>query len=295
MQGDIKLGPALFDYLDYRLFLRDFFNWKREAEPAFSLRTFLGKVSHSLASSGILSAVLKGKRKLSPKLRMKFVKALGLKEKEAQYFALLVEFNEARSMDEKNHFFTQLSRFRTSKAKVVREEQFGFYAKWFYLVVWCYFGTNHKERNPAIIAKHIRPNLSAAQVEEAITLLLRLKLLKKTANGYTPTEAHIRTEDEVKEWVAQHHHREFLDMAAHQLDEVSADERQYQTLVFSASHHTFEVVKERMLAFQEELREIFSRDSEEDGVFTLSMQLYPNSVLSNGLPEKPSPGSKSKE
>jgi uncharacterized protein (TIGR02147 family) len=271
--------PNLFDYLDYRLYLTDYFAWRREDEPSFSLRIFMGKVSHGLASSGILSAVLKGKRKLSPSLRVKFIKAMALNDKESQYFTLLVQFNEAKSMDEKNHFFTQLGRFRASKAKLVKEEQFGLYAKWYYLVVWCYFGMDQKQRNPAAISKRLRPSITAAQVEEAITLLLRLGLIRKTANGYATTDAHINTEAEVRELVAQHHHKEFLDMATQQLDATAAEDRQYQTLVFSASRNTFDTVKERMLAFQEELREIFSRDKNEDMIYTLNMQLFPNTRL----------------
>ncbi len=268
--------PALFDYLDYRDYLNDYFQWRKGGEPSFSLRTFMGKVSHGLSSSGILSAVLKGKRKLSPSLRLKFSKAMSLNEKESQYFTLLVQFNEAKSMDEKNHFFAQLSRFRSSRAKLVKEEQFGLYAKWFYLVVWCYFGMDQKQKNPVTIAKKLRPSVTTGQVEEAISVLMRLGLIRKTANGYAPTDAHIQTEAEVRELVAQHHHREFLDMAAHQLDAVASQDRQYQTLVFSASRLTFETVKERMATFQEELREIFSRDKNEDGIYTLSMQLFPN-------------------
>lgn len=268
--------PNLFDYLDYRTFLNDYFRWCKEDEPSFSLRTFMGKVSHGLSSSGILSAILKGKRKMSPALRIKFTKAMSLSEKETQYFGLLVQFNEAKSMDEKNHCFAQLSRFRSSKAKLVKDEQFGLYAKWYYLVVWCYFGMDQKQKNPVAIAKRVRPSITPAQAEEAINVLLGLGLIRKLANGYAPTDAHIHTEAEVREMVAMHHHREFLDMATRQLDGTAAEDRQYQTLVFSASRATFDVVKERMLAFQEELREIFSRDKHEDMVYTLNMQLFPN-------------------
>lgn len=268
--------PNLYDYLDYRVYLNEYFACRRETEPSFSLRTFMGKVSHGLSSSGILSAVLKGKRKLSPSLRLKFTKAMGLSDKESQYFTLLVQFNEAKSMEEKNHFFTQLSRFRASKAKLVKDEQFGLYAKWYYLVVWCFFGMDQKQKNPAVIAKRIRPSVTPAQVEDAISVLLKLGLLRKLANGYAPVDNHVQTEAEVRELVAQHHHKEFLEMATLQLDATQAEERQYQTLVFSASRATFETVKERMQAFHEELREIFSRDKHEDMVYTLSMQLFPN-------------------
>jgi uncharacterized protein (TIGR02147 family) len=266
----------IYQFLDYREFMREFFEEEKLVDPSFSLRTFLSRVSHSLSSSGLLSAVLKGTRNLSPALRLRFSQVMGLKDKEAQYFDLLVQFNQAKSMEEKNHFFQQLSRFRESKAKTVSEEQYGFYSKWYYLVVWCYFGMDNMQKNPHEIAKLITPKVTSAQVEESIAKLLQLKLIKKTANGYTPTDTHITTEKEVRDIVANHHHKEFIQMAARMVDDIPPAKRQYNTLVFSVSKQAFESVKERIATFQEELREILSRDAGESLIYTLSMQLYPN-------------------
>ncbi|MEO6097901.1 MAG: TIGR02147 family protein [Fibrobacteria bacterium] len=268
--------PNIFHFLDFRDFMRAYFEFSKAEDPGFSMRTFLGKVSHTLSSSGLLSAVLKGTRKLSPALRLKFAQVMELKDKESQYFQLLVQFNHAKSMEVKNHFFQQLSRFRESKAKTVSNEQYGFYSKWYYLVVWCYFGMEQKQKNPHEIAKRITPHLSVSQVEEAIAKLLQLKLIKKTANGYSTTDNHITTEKEVQDMVANHHHKEFIQMASRMVDEIPAAKRQYNTLVFSVSKQAFEIVKERMETFQEELREILTRDSREEMICTLSMQLYPN-------------------
>lgn len=277
-----QVRPNIFKYLDFRDFLQDWFAWRREDEPDFSMRTFLGKVSHGLSSSGILSAILKGKRNLSAALKLKVLRALNLKDKEAQYFNLLVDFNQAKGMEEKNHLFQQLSRFRESKAHIVSEEHYGFYSKWYFLVVWCFFGMNQREKNPNTIAKRIQPSITAAQVEEAIQKLLGWGLIKKTANGYAPTENHIATEAEVRDMVAHHHHKEFISMADRMLDETPPSRRQYQTLVFSVSPGTFETVKERMVAFQEELRELLSRDKGEDSVCALTMQLFPHTREDGG-------------
>ncbi|MEO7424934.1 MAG: TIGR02147 family protein [Fibrobacteria bacterium] len=268
--------PNIFQFLDFRDFMRNYFDHARLEEEGFSLRTFLSKVSHSLSSSGLLSAVLKGTRNLSPAMRLKFAKVMGLKEKEAQYFHLLVQFNQAKSMEEKNHLFQQLSRFRESKAKTVSEGQYGLYSKWYYLVVWCFFGLDTRQKNPHLIAKKISPHISAVQVEEAIAKLLQLKLIRRTANGYAPTENHVTTEKEVQDMIANHHHKEFIQMAGQMIDEIPPGRRQYNTLVFSISKESFEIVKERMATFQEELREILDRDSREAMICTLSMQLYPN-------------------
>lgn len=268
--------PIIFHFMDFREYLKAYFEFCKISDPGFSMRTFLGKISHSLSSSGVLSAVITGKRSLSADFRIKLTKMMNLKDKEAKYFQLLVQFNQSKSMDERNHVFRELSRFRESKAKQISQGQYGFYSKWYYLVVWCYFGMVRDQKNPNEIARRISPSLTPSQIEESIRMLLQLGLLRRTANGFEPTENHVTTEKEVQDLVASHHHKEFINMAARMLDEVPPEQRQYNTLVFSISKRAFEAVKERIDAFQEELREILSHDKDEELVYALNMQLYPH-------------------
>jgi uncharacterized protein (TIGR02147 family) len=268
--------PNIFHFMDFREFLRSYFEYCKLSEPGFSMRTFLGKISHSLSSSGVLSAIISGKRTLSPGFRLKLAKMMNLKEREARYFNLLVQFNQSKSMEERNQLFRELSRFRESKAKQVSQSQYGFYSKWHYLVVWCYLGMVRDQRNPNEIARRIWPPLTPPQVEESVRVLLQLGLIRRTANGYEPTENHVTTEKEVQDLVANHHHKEFIQMATRMLDDVPPEHRQYNTLVFSASRQAFETVKERIEAFQEELREILSHDKDEEMIYALNVQLYPH-------------------
>jgi uncharacterized protein (TIGR02147 family) len=268
--------PNIFHFMDFKEYLKSYIEFCKISDPGFSMRTFLGKISHSLASSGVLSAVIAGKRSLSADFRIKLTKMMNLKEKESRYFQLLVQFNQSKSMEERNHLFRELSRFRESKAKRVSQEQYGFYSKWYYLVVWCYFRMVRNQKNPNEIARRISPALTPSQVEESVRMLLQLGLLRRTANGYEPTENHVTTEKEVQDLVASHHHKEFINMAARRLDEVPPEQRQYNTLVFSISKRAFEAVKERIDAFQEELREILSHDKDEELIYALNVQLYPH-------------------
>lgn len=287
--GYIKAGmseerPIIFNYMDFKEYLKAYFEFCKFADPGFSMRTFLGKISHSMASSGILSAVIAGKRSLSSDFRIKLTKTMNLKEKESRYFQLLVQFNQSKSMDERNQLFRELARFRESKAKRVSQGQYGFYSKWYYLVVWCYFGMVRDQRNPNEIARRIWPSLTPGQVEESVRMLLQLGLLRRTANGYEPTESHVTTDREVQDLVANHHHKEFINMSARMLDEVPPEHRQYNTLVFSVSKRAFEAVKERIDAFQEELREILSHDKHEELIYALNMQLYPHTRWETSKP-----------
>lgn len=271
--------PRLLQYLDYRAFLADYCEWRRLADPGFSQRVFAKEADLPASSSSLLPAVLKGRRNLSQNLRVKFSKALKLAERDANYFDVLVQFNQAKGMSEKNFFFTQLSKFRTSRAHVLNETQFEFFSKWYYSAIRSFFSMETGERNPVAIAARLFPEVTPAQVEDAIRLLLSLELIKKTANGYAVTEKHISTPKDVQARTAREHMLELTRMSMEILDKTPAALRQYNALMFTVSPQGFETVKERIRSFLEELREILDRDQGEDRIYSLTLQLFPNSRL----------------
>jgi uncharacterized protein (TIGR02147 family) len=268
--------PDIFSYLDYRTFLKDHFEYERSRNPRLSLRSLAARFVPALGSSGLLSGVLNGKKNLGHDLRAKFASGLKLKSREAQFFELLVLFNQAKDLKEKAAYFGQLSRFHQSKAKTISEGQHRFFTRWYYAVVWNYFGINRKQKNPAAIAQALHPPLTAAQVAEAIELLLNLGMIKKLANGYAVTEHHLKTEPEFRALEATQYNQQFLELAGEALYTIESTRRFFNTMVFSISRSTVGKLREKMMAFQEEIQEIINQDPGSECIYTLGFQLYPN-------------------
>lgn len=271
--------PQILQYLDFRDYLRDHMAFRKSSDGGFSQRDFAKEAGLPASSSSLLPAIIKGRRSLSQNLRIKFGKAMRLGEREFRYFDLLVQFNQAKGMTEKNFFFSQLSKFRSSRARIVGETQYRFFSKWYFSAVWNYFGIERKQRNPATIAAAMLPPITAGQAEEAISLLTELGLIKKTASGYTVAERHIYTEKNVQAMAARQHISELTGMALQVFETLPAEQRQYNALMFSVSKGGFQAIRDRIRSFQEELREIIDRDDKEDRVYTLTMQLFPNSKV----------------
>jgi uncharacterized protein (TIGR02147 family) len=289
MAPGLDKRPNLLQYLDYRAFLADYTQWRRESDPAFSQRTFAKEAGLPASSSSLLPAIIKGRRSLSQNLRVKFAKALNLPEREGLYFDLLVQFNQAKGMTEKNFFFSQLSKFRTSRAHIMSENQFEFFSKWYYGAVRNFFSMETRERSPVVIANRLFPAVSPEQVEDAIRLLLELDLIKRTANGYTVTDRHISTPKDVQARAARENLLELTRMSMELLEKTPPELRQYNALMFTVSAEGFATVKERVRSFLEELREILDRDQNEDRIYSLTLQLFPNSRLPELGPASSSP------
>jgi len=279
---DQATAPRLLEYLDYRQYLSDWIHFQKKHRTGFSLRSFAARVD--LASASFLSAVLKGKKNLGEDVRLRIASAMGLVGEDGTYFHWLVQFNQAHSMENKNHYFRQLQMFRGSRARFVGEGQYRFYSKWFYAAVWNYFALKKQEHSSVAIAKRLLPAVSVAQVEEAIAVLLELGMVRKLANGYAPCENHWTTPPEVSSIAVKNHILELGRISGELLDVVPPAERQYNTLMFQVSPQGFETIKDRIRLFQEELRDILDHDQGEDRIYTLSMSLFPNLLVA---PSKP--------
>ncbi len=271
--------PIVTDYLDYRSFLKDYFRHRKQEQAGYSMRTFARNPSLGISSSGFMTNLLKGSRNLTQRQRLQFAKVLKLDERHAEYFDFLVQFNQAKSIEEKNHFFAYLSKHRGSQAKILLEKQYQFFANWHHSVIWNYLGLDKAEGNPARMAKHLAENLSAAEVEESLNLLLDMGLIKKQANGYGVTDRHLVTDKVFTGQVAKDYHKEFLRLAAGALDQFPAEQRQFNVLAFSVSNKGFLAVKQRIDAFLQEVREIIDRDDAMNQVNILNIQLFPGARI----------------
>ncbi len=273
--GTLQDPPQLFQYLDYRIFLNDYFSFRKTSERGFSMRAFGRLPELALSSSTFLSAVIKGRKNLSQGLRLRFGRAMELKPAEMEYFELLVQFNQSKTADEKNHYLAQLSKYHGSRARKLPESQYKFYSRWYYSVIWNYIGLHPTRANPALIGKNIFPALSAQQVDEAIKVLLELRLIKKMANGYAVTDRHLGMGKAFRGQVARQHNREFIHLGLDALERVPAEARQFNVMSFSVSPRGLDCIREKMDSFRAELREIVESDQGEDCVYAMAMQLFP--------------------
>lgn len=251
-------APSIFGYRDYRTFLADHFAYHKSREPRFSLRVFARHPVLKLGSSSFLSAVLKGRKNLSQSLRLRFGKALGLTLAELEYFELLVQANQGKTAEERAHYQSRLALLHGSPARTLLESEHRFYARWWYPPVWHWIGLHPDQGNPARIAKAIRPRLEPAQAEEAIRVLLDLKLIKRLANGYAVTERHLaggRGES------ARAYARDYLRLALDELDRPPAGAGDFQVWSFALSERGRERLREKLETLRAEVRELISREA----------------------------------
>jgi uncharacterized protein (TIGR02147 family) len=108
VQNEPKWGDrvVVFEYKDYRRFIRDFIEIQREIHPKFSLIYYSKKIK---TSDGYLKLVVSGKRSLSLDNAFLLAKAFNLTPAEKSYFINLLNENESKEPSAKAYYKTLLT------------------------------------------------------------------------------------------------------------------------------------------------------------------------------------------
>ena len=175
----IETMKSVFEYIDYRRYLKDYYDFQKKTKKYFSYRFFAQKAG--INAPILLKMVIDGKRNLSRKTLEKFSAGLNLKEKEAVYFRNLVLFNQAKSaLEKQEHYRVLQSMAQQTPQFVMENDHFEYFDKWYFSAVRegvCQFDYQDDWTK---IAAGLKPPISAAQAREAVGWLLKKgKSLKK--------------------------------------------------------------------------------------------------------------------
>ena len=269
----------IFEYLDYREFLRDYYQSKKAANPAFSLRAFSDKIGFK--AKDFISRVMQGDKNLSTQSIQKIVTGLKFGKREASFFEDLVWFNQAETMDEKNSWFQKMQ----NELKIVRftegQHQLAFYqyqvySHWRHLVVRSLIGMYGFHGDFTSLAKSVHPTITIEEAQESVELLEKCNLVKKNEDGsYELVNNDITTGDRTSKIALRGFHQHCLALGAESIDRDPPTMRNISGLTLGISQAGYEKIVERMSAFRKEIAQIASEDKDADKVYQMQLLLFP--------------------
>lgn len=269
----------MYDFLDYRAYLRAHYEAAKRTQRSFSFRSF-SKLA-GLRSPNFLKLVIEGERNLGADSVPRFCVALGLEGPEAEFFADLVAFNQASSLAEKNRAFERISASRRFRAaRRIDGDLFAYLSHWYNPAIRELAGRADFSEDPRWIASQVRPRISPAEAAEAMRLLLSLGLLVRDPNSgrILRGEPTLTTEHEVRSLGAAAFHRQMIERAGESLETVPAALRDLAALTVCISPGTAARVKERIHQFREALTELCDSDTAGAVVYQLNIQWFPLSA-----------------
>lgn len=266
---------TIYEYHDYRQYLRDYFAEKKRNNKSFSHRAFLQKLE--VSSSGFLSNVMAGRSNLTTHLLHAFARALNLSRAEAAYFETMVLFTQARTLEEKTEYFNRLVDQQRAKLKVLNDTQLSLFSKWHYAIIRELLTVVDFDGDYARLTRMIEPPISIAQAREAIAVLEKIGLIARDPDGiYRNTgDDIVSTGDTPRSFEVRQFNAETIKQARRALERVPPEEREVATLTVTLSSESFDRIRQEIRQFRKRLLKIARAEREPDHVAQININLFP--------------------
>lgn len=270
---------TIFNYLDYRAFLRDYYDSRKKSETFFSYRYMANKLKmdHSL-----LVKILSGKRHIADNAIENFIKFCKFSKREAQYFETLIHFEKARSKEQCRLYFEALLHLKGYRSSTITKEQYEYFQKWYHVAMRSLLDVYKFKGNYKELASKLNPPITVPQAKKAIALLKKLKFIIKNKNGsYSVTDAHVTTGEKWQDIAISAYQKETIQMSTSSIERDPKELRDISSITMSIDEECFEDMKE---IIRECRASIIKRvdsisDDHTDRVYQLNMQLIPLSAI----------------
>lgn len=267
--------PEVQDYENYRDYLHDWYGWMKESNSQFSYRTFSKWAGFK--SPNQLQLVIQGKRNITRQTLGIFTRILKLKRREARYFELLVNLNQASTPEAKANYLQDISDYFKKHGDDLKHSQYEYLTKWYYAVIRELVTTAGFKPERHAIARKIGHGVTPRHVDEALEKLIALGLLTKDAKGkLRQAQTVVTTGAETQEVASYFYHDQMLKLALAALRKQMPSERNFSAVTLACREEDVPEIsqilndcRQQVLAYLENR----GRCQDED-VYQLNLQLF---------------------
>jgi uncharacterized protein (TIGR02147 family) len=266
-------GLDVFAFLDYRAFLRAYYQLKQKQH--LSYRAFSRRAK--LSSPNYLKLVIDGQRNLSVEMAERFATACDLSGEAARYFRELVAFNQATELEQRNACYKRLLGFRRYREmQRLDVAQDTYHSKWYLPAIRELAARPDFRDDPDWIAALLEPPIRPAEAKQALEVLLELGMLIRSSDGRLhQSQSLVTTGAETTSQHVASYHATMMAQAERAMNELPAEERDISSLTLCLSAGGLSQVKEAVVRFRRELLQLSELESRPSQVIQLNFQLFP--------------------
>ena len=264
---------SIFNYLDYRDYLKDYDEERKKKFPLFSYQMFGMKLN---ISASHLFSVLEKKRHLPVRCVPAAKKILGLSGRTAQYFDLLLAALRTKKLREHDELMSKAFQLRDIHRHSLEKEELTYLHQWWNVVIRSFLQINQGKIDPKGIANNIRPKLSEEQVKESIELLKKIGLVTNIGHGRVKlSDAHLTIGGAEKFKAIREFQSQVMDLAKSSLQEIPPAERDVSTLTMAIDEDCFEDVKCMLQEFRRQIQIRIEEVPVPSRVMQLNLSFFP--------------------
>lgn len=265
--------PDVFGYLDYRVYLKDWYAARKRREKGFSYRVLAREVGYR--SHAFFSLVLQRRSNISMEMAMGFADCIGLKGREREYFLLLVSCNQEEVPSQRHILFQRLRELNGTPSTQLREDQDAFLVSWRHAALREMLGIDPFQGGEAQWGERMIPAATAREVRDSLDLLLELGLAHRTARGIVRTDPRLVTGTTYTESATLGFMQQVHQLGGDALERFPRSERHHGWATLSISAATLETMRAELRALVQRFLMLAEKDVSPDRVMQLNLEFFP--------------------
>lgn len=291
------VSPILSDYMNYRQYLADFYQYKRKASKG-SLRAYnyaVFSAAANIKSPNYLKMIIEGKRNLSDDMIGKFGKALGFMKEQTEEFRLLVQFTQATDPAERNMYLKRLSEHRVAgklKSGEIDRKTWEKVPNWVTWIIYAMVDQEGVTFDTAALKKLLRGKASEDEIESALATLLSTGELRRddVTGELKKNRSLIESPEEIPVALVRKLQSQLMYLGLESLYQDQPTDREFGTLTLSLTKSEFEEIKFKLRQMRKALHKdnsIARMKSKGERVYQLNLQLFPVTNAIENLEKAP--------
>jgi len=269
----VNTPSNIYNFGDYREFLKDRYKQLKETDPVFSFRNFSKQAG--FGSPNYLKLVIFGKRNLSADAIGKFAKGLRLDSHESEFFKYMVECNQCDSTAKQKVYEAKLMYLRELfKVKSLIPELYDYYHEWYHSAIRETVKKGKVKNDPAAIAKSLVPNINEEEAKKSIELLTTLKFVEVNAEGWLEArESGCAVDAETAALSQKIHYEQMAELAAQSLYTQGPETQDFESVTVSLPIEKVAELKSKIQALIQAAVKEHSNNPDHT-MFQLNVQLF---------------------
>ncbi len=269
-------APSVFNFDDFREFLKVRLDWIKSQSDSFSLKNFSKACGFS--GKSFLQFILAGKRNISSESTIKLAKGLQLTRQETAYFFALVKYNQETEPTKKMKALEKMIKHRAlSAGSFLSRDSLDYVSEWYIPAIRELASLDRFKADPQWISENLFPSISVVQAKKGLEVLTRLKLLTKLPNGATrPTNALVDIAEEMNASQIFSFYLQSIEISKTALVNLPSEKREFGHLSLSLDEKRFAELKSEISEFRQR---IFNKYGEarvsDDSIYQFNLQCFP--------------------
>jgi uncharacterized protein (TIGR02147 family) len=268
----------IYQYDDFRLFLRERYHQKMLDEPKYSYRKFAKEAG--ITNPGYLNDVIKGFKPLSENACEKFAKPFAMKPHETEFLKLLAAFGQAKTAEKKASLYRQIaSRRNRSRFTRLNPALSRYYADYRYGLVRGAIEVLDFRGDYDALSVFLDPPIPSAMVKKLVRDLCEWGLVEQGPDGRYQTTSSVVEPSPNLMGMSRQINADWLDQAREALHRLPREKRHVSTMVVNISEALSKEINEMIEKFREEVFKKVEGDKGPQRIMQLTVAYVPKSRI----------------